>query len=109
MNILVTGGSGQFGGYVLTELSPHYVVTNFDLTQSAQTSRNIEGDVLDLDALTVAFENQDAVIHLAGIDAAINAPEKLIFLTNVQGTWNVLHAAEKLGIRKVILCSSHVH
>jgi len=105
-NILVTGGSGQFGRYVLSELSSDYVVTNFDLIHNAQTSRNIEGDVLDLDAVTVAFENQDAVIHLAGIDAAINAPEKHIFLTNVQGTWNVLHAAEKLGIRKVILCSS---
>ena len=105
-NILVTGGSGQFGRYVLAELSSDYVVTNFDLSHSTQVSRSIEGDGLDLDAVTVACENQDVVIHLAGIDAAIEAPEALIFLTNVQGTWNVLQAAEKLRIRKVILCSS---
>jgi len=62
--------------------------------------------VLDIETVASALKDQDAVIHLAGIDAAVEAPPQAVFETNVQGTWNVLHTANEIGIRNAIVCSS---
>src|SRR5262249_25137603 len=43
--------------------------------------------------------------HLAAIDAAVPAPAATIFDTNVRGTWNVLDAAQRNGVRRGVLCS----
>ena len=63
-------------------------------------------DVLDFDAVNRNMKGYDAVVHLAGIDAAIDAPEAAFFTVNTQGTWNVLQAAENNAVSKVVLCSS---
>ncbi|MGI9305586.1 MAG: NAD-dependent epimerase/dehydratase family protein [Gammaproteobacteria bacterium] len=104
--VIVTGGAGQLGRYVVAELARGYDVTVFDPARDDTAPRQVLASVLNMGELTRAFEAQDAVIHLAGIDAAVEAPPELVFATNVQGTWNVLHAAEKAGIDKAVICSS---
>ena len=53
-----------------------------------------------------AVAGQDAIIHLAGIDDGNDFPDEDYFKTNVQGTWNLLHAAEAAGVRKIVVASS---
>ena len=48
----------------------------------------------------------DAVIHLAGLDQVQVSPDHAFFATNAAGSFNVLAAAERLGMTRAVLCSS---
>jgi len=60
----------------------------------------------DLDSLRRALAGHDAVIHLGGLDLAIDAAPEAFIETNTLGTWHVLQAAYEAGIAKVVQCSS---
>lgn len=112
--VVVTGGSGRVGRYVLEELAKSFDVRNADLSP-AETGAGgrppavveyVSMDVMDLDAVRAALKGAHAVVHLAAIDFDWKAsPEKYIRI-NTLGTWNVLQAAEENGLEKVVLCSS---
>jgi len=104
--VLVTGGSGRLGRFVVDELAAHWEVSVLDIEPPAQAVAFAQADVLDLDAVIASVAGHEAVVHLAGIDADVDSHEKDYFETNVQGTWNVLHAAERAGVRKVVVASS---
>lgn len=104
--VVVTGGSGRVGTYVLRELVSQFDVTNADLVAGRVDTRYVQADVMNLDSLRQAFKGADAVVHLAAIDFDWKAaPEKYIDV-NVRGTWHVLQAAAETGVSKVVLCSS---
>lgn len=104
--VVVTGGSGRVGTYVLRELVSHFDVINADLVPGRIETAYVQADVMDLDSLRRAFAGADAVIHLAAIDFDWKAaPEKYIDV-NVRGTWHVLQAASEASVKKVVLCSS---
>jgi len=104
--VVVTGGSGRVGTYVLRELVAQFDVTNADLVAGRVDTRYVQADVMNLDSLRQAFKGADAVVHLAAIDFDWKAaPEKYIDV-NVRGTWHVLQAAAETGVSKVVLCSS---
>ena len=48
----------------------------------------------------------DAVVHFAAIPRVLIEPDNATFATNVISTYNVIEAAMKLGVRKVIIASS---
>ena len=48
----------------------------------------------------------DAVVHFAAIPRVMIAPDNTTFAANTVGTYNVIEAAMKLGVRKVIVASS---
>ena len=104
--VLVTGASGRVGRHVVDALTDHSEVTVFDLAPPVQDVAYIEGDVLDLDKVRASMTGQDAVIHLAAIDAGVPAEPEAYFGVNVMGTWNTVQAAQEAGIRKVVLASS---
>ena len=104
--VLITGGSGLLGRFVVDEMFDHGGVTVLDIKPPAREVAYLEADILDLEAVTVAVTGQDAVIHLAGIDDGNDFPDQDYFRTNVQGTWNMLHAAEAAGVRKMVVASS---
>ena len=104
--ILVTGGSGKAGQYVLADLQAHgYQVVNGD-RRRADKVRNIEVDLCDIGHVYAAMSGIDAVVHLAAIPAPGSHPPEVVMQTNLMSTFNVLQAAAVLGIKKVVLASS---
>lgn len=123
MRILFTGGSGKAGRYVVSHLvAAKHRVLNFDLAPFEHPGvHNIIGDVtdsgqvfnvltsyagyddLDLAAGVPAF---DAVVHFAAIPRILMVPDNETYRVNVLGTYNVLEAAVKTGVRKIIFASS---
>lgn len=104
--IAVTGGSGRLGRFVVEECARHAEVTVLDVKPSDSPHAYGALDVLDLGAVFKALEGHDAVIHLAAIDDAVEAPQKTYFEVNVEGTFNVLQACHELGIGRAAIASS---
>ena len=106
--VVVTGGSGLLGRWVVEQLIGSCRVTVLDIAAPAQ-QRDVdfvEGSILDPTAVSTALAGQDAVIHLAGIDDGNADREADYFETNAQGAWNVFDAAEAAGLRQVVAASS---
>ena len=127
MRIFFTGGSGKAGHHVApflasqghqvtnADLTPlrHPDVTDLrvDLTDAGQVYSAMAGmpTMADLDELGPAAAEgsaYDAVVHFAAIPAILIAPDATTFATNILAHYNVLEAATRLGIRKVVFASS---
>jgi|APSaa5957512535_1039671.scaffolds.fasta_scaffold00812_2 UDP-glucose 4-epimerase len=119
MKVLVTGGAGFIGKYLVKSLlENNNSVTIFDnFSNSTKKSINflidlgvkiIEGDITELPNLQRAIKDHDIVIHLAAkisVSESINNPSET-FKINVDGTNNVLTACEKNHVKKIIISSS---
>lgn len=115
--VLVTGGAGFIGSNLVKRLlEGRNSVTVLDNFMSGYRSnldaypavRIIEGDVRDKAAVEIAMEGAEVVFHLAAsvgnkrsIDLPITDAE-----INVLGTLQVLEAARKKGVRKIVTSSS---
>lgn len=108
MNILVTGGSGTVGKYIVDELVNHrHSVGVLDLIPPKRKDVRYHAvDVLLLDDLCDAVEGYDCIIHTAGIPHPLNDPPEKVFTVNVNGTFAVLEAAARKKIKKVVFTSS---
>ncbi len=104
--IVVTGGAGRVGTYVLRELAQNFDVLNADLNPGQVDTRYLRTDVMNLDQVRAAVKGADAVVHLAAIDYDHNAAPERYIDVNIRGSWHVLQAAAEAGVRKVVLCSS---
>ncbi len=104
--VVITGGSGRLGQYVVKQLMQRFEVKVLDLQAPPQDIEFASVNVLELDALRETLKGADAVVHLAAIDFDHQARDEIYIHVNVQGTWNVLQAAHELGISRVVLCSS---
>ena len=108
MRVVVTGGSGRAGQYIIPELIAHgHKVTNVDMEEGPrQGARFLRVDCTDFGAVVSALSRADAVIHMAAIPNPLVAPEHTVFRVNIVSDWNVLEAAEIRNVRKVVLASS---
>jgi len=104
--VVVTGGSGRVGRYVVRELARSYDVVNADLVACDSGVRHETVDVLDLDALRRVCKGADALVHLAAIDFDWKAAPEKYMRVNALGTWHALQAAAENDLSKVVLCSS---
>ena len=118
MKIVVTGGAGYVGSYLVYKLLQEkhevYSIDNISrgdysaLEGVVQPEHLVVGDVRDSALLDNLFKDADAVVHLAAIPGLVRcneSPEEAVSV-NVFGTYQVLEAARKQGVKKVVFSSS---
>jgi UDP-glucose 4-epimerase len=112
VRVLLTGGAGFIGSHVADRLVGAGIIPRiFDLRSSPYHGGEVEtivGDLLDLDALTEAMEGCDAVAHLAAmadVDEVARCPDRAESV-NARGTFNVLEAARRAGVARVVYAST---
>lgn len=113
MKICVTGASGFIGKrlckYLLACGHETIAMVRQDPSPEDGYPEGLnfrKGDVTDADSLAEAFDGCDAVMHLA---ALFNHPEftaEDYHQVNVQGVKNVLDTAKRIGVGRVIHCST---
>ncbi len=121
--IVFTGGTGKAGRHAVAHLivKGHHVL-NVDLKPlDLPGVGTLIADLTDsgqaFNALTTHFgfagfdvghtpRAPDAVVHFAAIPRVLIEPDNVTFATNVLSTYNVIEAAMKLGVRKVVIASS---
>ena len=121
--LFITGGAGFIGSnfvhYILKNYS-HYYIINFDKLTYAGNLDNlreasshprfsfIQGDIIKMHQILEAMEDVNDVIHFAAeshvdrsiVDGAVFAQ------TNVIGTYNLIEAARKKGVKRFIHIST---
>ncbi len=123
LRILFTGGSGKAGRHVIADLVKrgHHVV-NVDLVPLDHPGvDNLIADITDSGQMfnvMTSYANFaelepgtgvprfDAVVHFAAVPRILIRPDNETFQINTIGTYNVIEAAVKLGIRKIVVASS---
>ena len=134
--VLVTGGNGRCGNYMCTMLKDMgYKVTSLDNVPAGPDSANfkagipfVNADITNLgDCLrAVLFSEADVIVHLAGIPGPTELhppykdgaspnpfssmqrqPEDNCFKVNTMGTYYMLEAARRLGVKDFIFASSY--
>lgn len=123
MRVLFTGGSGKAGRHVVPVLqNAGHSVLNVDLVALNQPGvPDLIADITDagqmfsamrshigMDSLETGAGAQvvDAVVHFAAVPRILVAPDTETFRVNTMGTYNVLEAAAKMGVKKIIIASS---
>jgi nucleoside-diphosphate-sugar epimerase len=118
MNALVTGGAGFIGSNLVRALvSPGNAVRILDdvSTGSLDNLAGIEpapevlvGDVRDPKAVTEAMTGVEVVYHLAALPSVARSVSDPLSThqVNVDGTLNVLEAARRSRVRRVVYASS---
>ena len=108
MQILVTGGSGTIGAYVLRELlaGGHNVTCYSRTSPLVEEVTFIAGDIMDQEAVTQACSGCEAIVHLAAVPGPRRATPARLMTVNVIGTVHVLEAAVSRRIPKVVFASS---
>lgn len=111
----MTGGSGFIGTHMIKRLEADHDVFNLDIVApfSPGKSTFIKCDLSNPSDIESAFSKIgkiDAVIHLAAVsrEAISNQQPDFYFNVNVVGTFNLLHAAQKAGIKKFLFASSYL-
>ena len=115
-SILVTGGTGLVGAYLLQYLvhqgfsnikAIKRSTSNMDLVASfgAQITW-LEGDVLDMFFLEDALENVEFVFHCAAMVSFVPSLASTMMHTNVEGTANVVNACLLANVKKLVHVSS---
>lgn len=108
MRIVVTGGSGKAGRWVIRDLREHgYDVLNVDTRHDGSPhGQCLVADLADDGQAFEALNGADAVVHLAAIPAPdIRTPAET-FRINTLSTYNVFAAAEAHGLKRVVWASS---
>lgn len=111
--ILVTGATGHIGNVLIRKLVEKgekvraLVWRGEDVTPiQGLDVEAVEGDVLDPESLKPAFKGVDKVFHLAGIISIMPGKNTLVQRVNVEGTRNILAAAVRAGVKRLVYTSS---
>ena len=108
MNVCIIGGSGFIGSRLAEKLieNKHDVII-YDKNQSLfYPDKTIIGDVRDRNALIQALNNCDIIYNLAAEHRDDVTPTSLYYDVNVGGADNIVYAAEKNNISRIVFTSS---
>jgi dihydroflavonol-4-reductase len=108
--VLVTGASGFIGSHVASLL----VQTGAHVRALARSTKGrsdnaiewVEGDLLHRESIDAAMKDCRYVFHVAGDYRFWARDPREIFANNVQGTINLLEAAKRRGVEKIVCTST---
>ena len=128
-NVLITGGAGRLGRYLYTEfIEQGYQVSLFDQKAPSEQpfpwdmprgTMFIRGDLTNLGDMmrAITLSRATLVVHVAAITHSTDMqpgrgfpqmlPEDTTMRVNVMGTYVVLDACRRLGVKKVVFASSY--
>ncbi|PXW69115.1 nucleoside-diphosphate-sugar epimerase [Loktanella sp. PT4BL] len=122
MRVFFTGGSGKAGRHAITYLQAQgHTVVNVDRVPSGLDVSELLVDLCDAGQVIGAMSQYadfhelepgtgvpkyDAVVHFAAVPRVMIGTDGECFRQNTLSTYNVIEAAVKLGIPKVIFASS---
>jgi len=113
MKVLVTGATGFLGANLV-----HHLVARGDQVRVLKRPRTpptlleglpveiAEGDVTDFDSLRAASRGVEGIYHVAGLVSYWRPKRGQMFRVNVDGPRNVVDAAVRNGVRRVVHTSS---
>ena len=132
--VLVTGGTGFIGSYLLYELlrdnpeikalkrpasdlkNTRFIFKNLSESepmsgaetweQAFERIKWIEGDITEYDSLLDAFDGIDTVYHAAAIVSFSRKEKSKVLDTNVNGTVNIVNACLEKGVKNLAYVSS---
>jgi UDP-glucose 4-epimerase len=115
-SILVTGGAGFVGATLVRLLvASGYTVRVIDNLSTGDAAHLagvdaelVKGDIRDADALDEALAGMNAIIHLAAAGSVVMSVADPVanFEANVLGTFRVLDAARRNGVRNIVQAST---
>ncbi len=109
---LVIGGSGFIGAHLVRELIRNgervrvFDRDPFPADIPEQPEETVQGDIQGTDALFQAMQDCTTVYHLAGIPMLWARDERVFEQVNHQGTLNVLTAARRANIGRLVFTST---
>ncbi|HET9334750.1 MAG TPA: NAD-dependent epimerase/dehydratase family protein [Gemmatimonadota bacterium] len=110
--VLVTGGSGFVGGYLVENLVADGYAVRALARPGADTQRLeriatvVRGDLSDVDALERAATGCSRVFHVAAVTSTSARSKREYEATNVAGPANVAIAAARAGVERLVHVSS---
>jgi CDP-paratose 2-epimerase len=130
VKILVTGGAGFIGSHaaefyakkddevtILDNLSRDKLLNkeiknkdfNWDYLKKYPNIKHIKADITNPEDIEKAAKDQDFIIHTAAQTAVTTSVTNPVadFNSNAIGTFNVLEAARKNDVKKVVYCSTN--
>ena len=113
MTVFVTGASGFLGSHLVTRLvGQGHSVRSYGRSACLPAElvganiEHVQGDILNADALWRAISGCKYVFHLAGLVSYRKSDFERLHATNVLGTRNVLEAARRASVERLIHVSS---
>ena len=107
MKILATGITGRMGPSVATALAGRHEITAMGRRKSDHLPFDyFQGNVTVLDDVMKACEGKDMILHMAARSNADAGDDDVVFASNLSGMFNILEAARRNGIKKVVYSSS---
>ena len=110
---LVTGATGHVGNVLVRKLLERgEKVRALILPGESRESIHglnveaAEGDVLNLDSVFESMQGIKGIFHLAGVISIMPGPNAFVRKVNVDGTKNILRAAQEMNVRKLVYTSS---
>ena len=115
MTIFVTGGTGVVGRPLVQRLVADGSIVRA-LVRSDESAvwvasvgaDPIRGDLNDVPALLSGMKQAEAVFHVAGVNTLCVRDPSAMYQANVDGTRNVVRAANAAGVQRLIYTSSAV-
>jgi nucleoside-diphosphate-sugar epimerase len=106
---LITGAAGRIGVALRRHLTDRGIaLRSVDLATPQAVSEDDEVmtvDLRDLDAMTRSAEGCDGIVHLGGLSDEADFHD--LAEVNIVGSYHVLEAARRAGIRRVVFASSN--
>lgn len=110
--VAVTGATGHLGTVLVHRLiadgeEVRYVVRSTSTSRGLDdlpvgTARRVEAELLDVDALSRAFDGAEVVYHAAGMISLMPGDGDALYRVNVEGTRTALKAARRARVRRFV-------